>query len=76
MKNNSLPEKQPKAQLENKQRRDFIKKSTIVGAGVAATAVASTSVIAGDVTANTEKPGQQGYQLTQHVLDYYKSADI
>jgi hypothetical protein len=56
VKNNSQPEKQ----LKNKQRRDFIKKSTIVGAGVA----------------STEKPGQQGYQLTQHVLDYYKSADI
>ncbi len=72
MKNNSQPEKQ----LKNKQRRDFIKKSTIVGAGVAATAVASTSAIAAGDTAGTEKPGQQGYQLTQHVLDYYKSADI
>ena len=72
MENNNRPEKQ----LKDKQRREFIKKSTIVGAGVAATAVASTSAIAGDVTASTEKPGQQGYQLTQHVLDYYKSADI
>jgi ribosomal protein S8E len=72
VKNKSQPEKQ----LKNKQRRDFIKKSTIVGAGVAATAMASTAAIAGDVTASTEKPGQQGYQLTQHVLDYYKSADI
>jgi hypothetical protein len=72
VKNNNRPEKQ----LKNKQRREFIKKSTIVGAGVAATVVASTSAIAGDATASTEKPGQQGYQLTQHVLDYYKSADI
>ena len=72
MKNSNRPEKQ----LKNKQRREFIKKSTIVGAGVAATAVASTSAIAGGVTTSTEKPGQQGYQLTQHVLDYYKSADI
>lgn len=72
MKNNNHPEKQ----LKNQQRREFIKKSTIVGAGVAATAVASTSAIASEVTASTEKPGQQGYQLTQHVLDYYKSADI
>ena len=72
MKNNNHPEKQ----LKNQQRREFIKKSTIVGAGVAATAVASTSVIAGDVTASTEKSAQKGYQLTQHVLDYYKSADI
>jgi hypothetical protein len=72
VKNNNHPEKQ----LKNQQRREFIKKSTIVGAGVAATAVASTSAIASEVTASTEKPGQQGYQLTQHVLDYYKSADI
>ena len=72
MKNNNQPEKQ----LKSKQRRDFIKKSTIVGAGIAATAVASTSAIAGEATASAEKPGQQGYQLTQHVLDYYKSADI
>ena len=65
-----------KSQPKDQQRREFIKKSAIVGAGVAATAVASTSAIAGDVTTSTEKPGQQGYQLTQHVLDYYKSADI
>lgn len=68
MKNKRLPKDQ--------ERREFIKKSTLVGAGVAATTLASTAAIA-DVGAETEeKPGQKGYQLTQHVLDYYKSADI
>jgi nitrous oxide reductase len=65
-------ENQPKDQ----QRREFIKKTAIVGAGVAATAVASTSAVADVGAASTEKPEQKGYQLSQHVLDYYKSADV
>jgi hypothetical protein len=38
--------------------------------------MASTRAIAevsGDIAV---KPVQKGYQLTQHVMDYYKSADI
>ena len=65
-----------KSQLKDQERREFIKKSTLVGAGVAATTMASTRAIAevsGDIAA---KPVQKGYQLTQHVMDYYKSADI
>ena len=58
----------------DKQRREFIKKSTLVGAGMAATTVASGSAIASVSTHNPEKPQQKGYQLTQHVIDYYKSA--
>jgi hypothetical protein len=65
-----------KRQPKDKERREFIKKSTLVGAGVAATTMASTRAIAEVSTDSVEKPGQKGYQLTQHVLDYYKSADI
>jgi hypothetical protein len=65
-----------KSQLKDQERRAFIKKSTLVGAGVAATTLASTSAIAGISGDTAEEPGQKGYQLTQHVLDYYKSADI
>lgn len=65
-----------KRQPKDQERREFIKKSTLVGAGVAATALASTGAIA-DVGGEIEqKPTQKSYQLTQHVLDYYKSADI
>ena len=65
-----------KNQPKDQARRNFIKKSTLVGAGVAATTMASTNAIA-EISANVaEKPEQKGYQLTQHVLDYYKSADI
>jgi hypothetical protein len=65
-----------KSQLKDQERRAFIKKSTLVGAGVVATTLASTSAIAGISGDTAEEPGQKGYQLTQHVLDYYKSADI
>jgi hypothetical protein len=65
-----------KNQPKDQKRREFIKKSAIVGAGVAATAVASTSAVADVGATSAEKPSQKGYQLSQHVLDYYKSADI
>ena len=65
-----------KSQPSDQKRREFIKKSTLVGAGVAATAMAGTAVIADDGATTSEKPAQKGYQLTPHVLAYYKSADI
>jgi hypothetical protein len=65
-----------KKQPKDEKRREFIKKSTLLGAGVAAAAVASTGAIADVDTASSDKPEQKGYQLTQHVLDYYKSADV
>ena len=65
-----------KSQPNDQDRREFIKKSTLVGAGVAATTMASTSAIAEVSGVTAEKPSQKGYQLTQHVVDYYKSADI
>jgi hypothetical protein len=64
-----------KSHPKDQERREFIKKSTLIGAGVAATAMASTSAVA-DVVTTTESTVQKGYQLTQHVADYYKSADI
>ena len=64
------------SQLKDQERRAFIKKTTLVGAGVAATSMASTRAIAEVSADSAEKPGQKGYQLTRHVIDYYKSADI
>ncbi len=68
MKNNS--------KQTNQERRDFIKKSTLVGAVVVAGSVASVEAIAAVNSDRAEPPEQKGYQLTQHVMDYYKSADI
>ena len=64
-----------KRKPRDQERREFIKKSTLVGAGVAATSLASTRAIAEVSGEAAEKPEQKGYQLTRHVLDYYKSAD-
>ena len=64
-----------KSQPKDKERRAFIKKSTLAGAAVAATTMASGAV-AQVSSETTEKPVQKGYQLTSHVLDYYKSAGI
>ena len=76
MKNKRQPENEANQEASNEARREFIKKSTLVGAGVAASAVTSTAAIAGVDTSSSAKPEQKGYQLTQHVLDYYKSADV
>jgi hypothetical protein len=65
-----------KSPLKDQERRAFLKKSTLVGAAVATTTMASTSAIAQVSDETAEKPSQKGYQLTTHVLDYYKSADI
>ena len=62
------------SQLKDQERREFIKKSTLIGAGVAATSMASTQAIAQVSDDPVEKQSKKGYQLTQHVLDYYKSA--
>jgi len=63
-------------QPKDQERREFLKKTTLAGAGVAATTLASTRAIAAVGDEPELKPEQKGYQLSQHILDYYKSADI
>lgn len=58
----------------NKTRREFIKNSTLVGAGVVATAVLPGTANASTSIDRPEDKKQKGYQLTEHVLEYYKSA--
>ncbi len=65
-----------KRQLKDQERREFIKKSTLIGAGVIASTVASAEAIAEVGGDEAKKPEKKGYQLTPHVIDYYKSADI
>ncbi len=63
-----------KSNEQSNTRREFIKNSTLVGAGVAATAVLPGAALASSEVENTEPEKQKGYQLTEHVLEYYKSA--
>lgn len=65
-----------KTKPKDQERRAFIKKTTLVGAGVAATTMASTRAIAEVGGEPAAKSDHKGYQLTRHVVDYYKSADI
>jgi hypothetical protein len=65
-----------KSQITDQDRRDFIKKSTLVSAGVIASTVASAEAVAAVSGDPVEQPKQKGYQLTPHVMEYYKSADI
>ena len=65
-----------KSQNTDQERRAFIKKSTLVGAGVIASTVASVEAVAAVSGEVVEKPEQKGYQLSPHVMAYYKSADI
>ncbi len=58
----------------DKNRRDFIKKSTLAGAGVAASAFAAGEAVAAVKDDGDQVQGDKGYQLTAHVLEYYKSA--
>ena len=58
----------------DENKRDFIKKSVLVGAGVAATALTSVEAVASVGVDEGEVKKDKGYQLTQHVSDYYKSA--
>ena len=58
----------------NHQRREFVKKSALATVGVTAATVLPGAAMAGDASPDTESKQQKGYQLTQHVVDYYKSA--
>jgi anaerobic selenocysteine-containing dehydrogenase len=63
---------------EDTTRRDFLKTSAAVGAGAAAAALLPG--VAGAAEPTTAEPvsksEKQGYQVSQHVLDYYRAARI
>lgn len=65
-----------KKQETIKGRRDFLRGGAIAGAGVVAVAssIPSVALAANGEAEVAEKPAEQGYRLTRHILDYYKSA--
>ena len=65
-----------KINRQDKGRREFMKKSVMAGAGVAASTLAGGTVLAAEPGIESETRQDKGYQLTQHVYDYYKSATI
>lgn len=54
-------------------RRQFLRNAAITGGAAAAAAAAPEGAIA-DATPVPDEQTEEGYRLTQHILDYYKSA--
>jgi len=58
----------------DQQRRKFMRDSVATGASVVLAAGAPAIVVAASVDGETPSAKQKaGYQLSQHVLDYYKT---
>ena len=55
-------------------RRAFVKLTVFASAGVAASAVLPGAAMASVAEEKSEVSTQKGYQLTPHVIEYYKSA--
>lgn len=63
--------KKDQEQTNDAERRNFLRSSATTGLGIMAATALPAAVVAGTVTA--EQKGNQGYQLTQHILDYYET---
>ena len=61
------------------RRRAFLQRSCVAAGGIAL-GVAAGQAIASDrpttVQASPNSPESKGYRVTQHVLDYYKTAAL
>ncbi|TNG01313.1 MAG: hypothetical protein EP297_02620 [Gammaproteobacteria bacterium] len=55
-------------------RRNFLRGSVIAGAGTVVASGLPAAAVASTTTDLEEKPVEEGYHLTKHILDYYKSA--
>ena len=61
---------------ESTARRGFLKATATAGAGAAVTTLLPSGVIAAEPVEKDQAAAKQGYQVTRHVTDYYKSAAI
>jgi hypothetical protein len=58
----------------NEQRRDFLRGTSVAGVGAALALNGVSTVSADSQMPSATSPKDEGYRLTQHILDYYKSA--
>ena len=58
----------------NEQRRTFVKSSVLLGTGAAAAAALPGTAVAAIEPEQAPETKQKGYQVTPHVIAYYKSA--
>ena len=57
-------------------RRSFLRKSAIVGGGVAGSAGLSGQVLAESEALTPETDTEEGYRMTKHIAEYYKTAKL
>lgn len=64
-----------KSKPVDKGRRNFMSSAAAAGVGGAlAAAIPASTALAANGEEDSDRKKAKGYQLTQHVLDYYKSA--
>ena len=66
---NNTGEPTPRVQ----SRRDFLRNAAVSGGGVAVAAALPATALGKTKDAKPDQP-EEGYRLTQHIADYYKSA--
>ena len=57
-------------------RRQFISSGVILGAGAVAAVALPNTALAVSETPEAKTKKEEGYRLTQHIADYYKSAAL
>ncbi|GAA0407273.1 hypothetical protein GCM10009133_14870 [Cocleimonas flava] len=58
-------------------RRQFISSGVVLGAGaITAVAVPGAAMAAQELPVVEKEKQEEGYRLTQHIADYYKSAAL
>jgi hypothetical protein len=65
--------KDPKQQVSH-SRRQFLRDAGVAGGAAAVAASAPGIALAEDSGEVAEQKPAEGYRLTKHILDYYKSA--
>jgi len=67
-----------KSQLPDSQRRKFLRGSIAAATGVAAASTVAGSSLASmaESDTGTQPEKKEGYRLTKHIADYYKSAAV
>ena len=63
-----------KKQKLNEGRREFLRSSAVVGAGAIVAGGLSGNAVAAVDAEKPKQPGEEGYRLTEHIRQYYKTA--
>lgn len=68
--------KQSKSQNPRDSRRSFLRKGVVVGGGLAGASALSGEALAATDEMPVQDTQQEGYRLTEHIAEYYKTAKL